>query len=75
MAEPILIELEMPADLKRFTLPKGVKQRLQALLDKQDRGETLTAAERVETEGLVDLAELLSLLKLGSRMVAQADSP
>jgi hypothetical protein len=75
MAEPILIELEIPADLKRFTLPEGVKQRLQTLLDRQDRGDTLTPAERVEAEGLVDLAELLSLLKLRARRVARADSP
>jgi hypothetical protein len=73
MAEQVLIELEMPSDLKRFTLPDGVKHRLQSLLDKQDQGEELTPAERVEAEGLVDLAELLSLLKLRARRIAEAD--
>ena len=62
MGEQVLIELEMPSDLKRFTLPEGVERRLQSLLDKQDQGEELTPAERVEAEGLVDLAELLTLL-------------
>jgi len=41
-----------------------VDERLQDLLDRQDRGETLTASERKEAEGLVDLAEMLSLLSL-----------
>jgi len=74
MAEQVLIEFEIPSDLKRFTLPEGVKQRLQSLLDRQDQGEELTPAERVEAEGLVDLAELLSLIKLRARRIAEADS-
>ena len=52
MAGPVLIELEMPGDLERFTLPDGVKRRLQALLDKQDEGAGLSSQERVEAEGL-----------------------
>ena len=47
-----------------MTLPEGVDRRLQALLDKQDAGEALTDDERVEAEGLVKLAELLTLLRL-----------
>lgn len=54
----------MPGDLTRFRLPKGVDQRLQSLLDKQDEGRGLTAAERREAEGLVELVETLSLLQL-----------
>jgi hypothetical protein len=73
MSQHVVIELEMPSDLERFTLPGGVQQRLQFLLDKQDQGEELTPAERVEAEGLVDLAELLSLLKLRARRAAQAE--
>jgi hypothetical protein len=60
----VSIELEMPDDLARFRLPGGVNARLQELLDKQDRGVCLSAAERQEAEGLVDLAEFLSLLRL-----------
>lgn len=74
MAGPVLIELEMPGDLERFTLPDGVKQRLQALLDKQDEGAGLSSQERVEAEGLVDLAELLSLLKLRARRAANTEA-
>jgi hypothetical protein len=60
----VTIELEMPDDLPRLRLPDGVNERLQALLDRQDRGQALTPAERREAEGLVSLAELLSLLRL-----------
>ena len=37
------------------------------LLDLQDSGKPLSAAERGEAEGLVELAEFLSLLKLRAR--------
>jgi len=56
--------LELPETLERFRLPRGVDERLHVLLDRQDRGGELTLEERREAEGLVDLAELLSLLKL-----------
>jgi hypothetical protein len=64
MSQVVAIELEVPDDLARFCLPPAVNERLQKLLDRQDSGERLTAAERKEAEGLVDLAELLSLLQL-----------
>jgi hypothetical protein len=60
----VLIQLEMPTDLVTFQLPRGVDERLQSLLDRQDQGAELTTAERLEAEGLVNLAELLSLLRL-----------
>lgn len=60
----VLIKLELPPDLQQFKLPPGVDERLQDLLDRQDRGELLTASERKEAEGLVELAEMLSLLSL-----------
>jgi hypothetical protein len=65
------LEVDLPDDLARFRLPAGVKRRLQALLDRQDQGTALTADERLEAEGLVDLAETLSLLKLRSERLAQ----
>jgi len=64
MAEPVLVEIEMPDDLASFHLPEGVHERLQLLLDRQESGAELTSAERREAEGLVNLAELLSLLQL-----------
>jgi len=64
MTQHVLIQLEMPTDLVKFRLPKGVDERLQDLLDRQDQGKELTTAERLKAEGLVKLAELLSLLRL-----------
>ncbi len=64
MSRTLAIEVRMPDDLARFRLPSGVQARLQALLDRQDGGQALTVAERREAEGLVNLAELLTLLRL-----------
>lgn len=69
MSQPIVFELEVPEELAAFRLPAGVDQRLQTLLDRQDRGETLSAEERREAEGLVDLAELLALLRLRAHRI------
>ncbi len=43
--------------MSRFELPEGVDRRLHALLDKQDGGDDLSEDERVEAEGLVELAD------------------
>ena len=64
MARHVVVELELPEDLEGIRLPPGVNERLQSLLDRQDMGEVLTAGERKEAEGLVNLAEFLSLLRL-----------
>jgi hypothetical protein len=60
----LTIEVDLPADLARFQLPEAVAARLQSLLDRQDAGPPLTAQEREEAEGLVNLAEFLTLLRL-----------
>jgi len=59
--------IEIPFDLAQFQLPEAVQDRLQFLLDRQDVGEVLTISERREAEGLVELAEFLSLLRLRSQ--------
>jgi hypothetical protein len=64
MSSAVRVELELPADLQRFRLPAALDRRLHQLLDQQDGGVALTDDERAEAEGLVDLAEALSLLKL-----------
>ena len=71
MSQHVLIEIELPTDLAQFQLPEGVNKRLQTLLDRQDRGKILTRAERQEAEGLVNLAELLTLLRLRTQRVGQ----
>jgi hypothetical protein len=68
--ESFLVEVQVPDDLARFKLPAGVQSRLQELLDRQDAGQTLTSAERSEAEGLVNLAELLTFLRLRAERAA-----
>ena len=70
MSQAIQLKVQMPGDLAKFRLPKGVQKRLTDLLDKQDSGDRLTAAERREAEGLTDLNDLLSLLRLRSQRVS-----
>ncbi len=67
----LTLELDLPADLARFRLPEAVAARLQSLLDRQDSAQPLTAQEREEAEGLVDLAEFLSLLRLRAERLTQ----
>jgi hypothetical protein len=74
MSQAIHLELEIPDDLARLRLPEGVQKRLTELLDKQDQGTALTDAEQLEAEGLVDLAELLSLLRMRSERLSSQRS-
>lgn len=60
----VLETIEIPLSLAHFRLPQAVHSRLQHLLDRQDRGGPLQFEEREEAEGLVELAEFLSLLNL-----------
>jgi hypothetical protein len=62
--------INYPDDLPRLRLPVAVQARLTHLLDLQDQGQSLTDAERAEAEGLVTLAETLSLLKLRAERAA-----
>ena len=64
-ATPIVqIQLQVPAHLANLAFPEALDRRLHALLDRQDQGERLSEDERVEAEALVELAELLTLLRL-----------
>ncbi len=60
----LTLDVDLPDDLSRLRLPGAVGARLQSLLDRQDNGLPLSKAEHDEAEGLVDLAEFLSLLRL-----------
>ncbi|MCC7306127.1 MAG: hypothetical protein IT173_01070 [Acidobacteria bacterium] len=64
------IKIEMPVNADKIRLPKAVDDRLQMLLDKQDRGDNLTGKERKEAEGLVELSEMLSLMRARSKRIA-----
>jgi hypothetical protein len=64
-----MMQLVIESELAQFELPLAVQKRLQTLLDRQDQGEKLTRSERDEAEGLVELTEFLSLLKLRSKQL------
>jgi hypothetical protein len=74
MAATISFTLPVSGDLARFKLPAGLQRRLRELLDAQDSGATLSVAERREAEGLVEMAEFLSLLKLRASRPAKRTS-
>ena len=74
MSQRVLVEIDMPEDLEQLKLPTGVDRRMQDLLDRQDQGEDLTSTERMEAEGLVNLSEFLSLLRLRAQRVWQDGS-
>jgi hypothetical protein len=71
MSHVITIELDLPDDLAQFQLPPAVNARLRQLLDRQEKGVPLKATERQEAEGLVELAELLTLLRLRAEGAAR----
>ena len=60
----LTLQVDLPDDLARLRLPAAVGARLQTLLDRQDSGVALTTEEREEAQGLVDLAEFLTLLRM-----------
>ncbi|MBK8256921.1 MAG: hypothetical protein IPK82_30140 [Polyangiaceae bacterium] len=57
--------MQVPEHLAGLAFPEALDRRLHTLLDKQDGGEPLTEDERVEAEALVELSELLTLIRLG----------
>jgi hypothetical protein len=69
MAQNQIVRIEMPIAVQDIRLPKAVNDRLQNLLDRQDRGDKLTANEKKEADGLVELAEMLSLMRMRSERV------
>ena len=64
------VTVPMPARLASLRFPKALDERLQHLLDEQDRLGRLSAAERREAEALVNIATTLSILKLGAEVKA-----
>lgn len=65
--------IELPAEIVEFDLPDALQSRLKGLLDRQDDGEILSIAEREEAEGLVALADFLTLLRLRANRVRHED--
>jgi hypothetical protein len=68
VSHKVKVQLELPDDWRHFRLPGALNKRLHSLLDKQDVEGKLTAAERREAEALVELSEMLSLMKIRARL-------
>jgi len=67
----LTIDVHLPAELEKGRLPVAVQQRLDRLLDQQDSGRELSDDERREAEGLVDVAEFLTLLRMRAERLAK----
>ncbi len=63
MARSVLVELNLPDDWRMFRLPPALDDRLQELLDRQDRDGKLSPRERREAKALVELVDMLTLVK------------
>lgn len=73
MTHKICLELELPKDWRHFRMPRALNKRLHLLLDKQDVEGKLRPAERREAEALVELSEMLSLLKARASSAREAE--
>jgi hypothetical protein len=71
MARSVLVELELPKDWRTFRLPQALHDRLEELLDRQDREGKLSPQERREAAALTELVDLLSLMRLRAELAAQ----
>ena len=71
MSEIVQLTVPMPATLAELRFPKALDDRLQFLLEEQNRRGKLSAAEKREAEGLTKVAATLSILKLGAQVKAR----
>ena len=60
----VTVELELPQDWQALRLPEALHERLQNLLDLQDEQGSLSSQERHEAEALVQLVDMLALMRL-----------
>ena len=72
MAQSVVVELELPKDWREFRLPRALDERLQELLDRQDRTGKLSRKERREATALAELVDLLSLMRLRAKLAANS---
>jgi hypothetical protein len=70
VAQTVVIELELPKDWRRLRLPPALHDRLQELLDRQDREGKLPRRERRQAAALAELVDLLSLMRLRAEAAA-----
>jgi hypothetical protein len=74
MSSTVQLTVPIPANLAQLSFPKALDARLHYLLDEQGRRGDLTSAERDEAEALVQMASLLTMLKLGAEVASASSS-
>ena len=74
MSQSVLVEIDLPKDWRTFRLPPALNDRLQELLDRQDQNGKLSRREQREASALTELVDLLSLMRLRSRLVTSRKS-
>jgi hypothetical protein len=65
----VAVELELPEDWQALRLPEATQERLQDLLDLQDAQVSLSSQKRREAEALVQLVDMLALMRLRAESV------
>ncbi len=68
MSQTVQLTVPTPAHMARLRFPKALDDRLHFLLDEQSRKGKLSVAEKKEAEALVQMASVLSILKLGAQV-------
>jgi hypothetical protein len=71
MPRSVLVKLELPRDWRTFRLHPALHERLQELLDRQDRERKLTRRERREATALTELVDMLSIMRLRAKLAAR----
>ena len=71
MSQTVIVELQLPADWRKFRLAPPLHARLQELLDKQDQTGKLSTKERREAKALTEPVDLLSLMRLRAKLAKE----
>ena len=71
MSKSLLVEAELPRDWRKFRLPRALQDRLQELLDRQDRERKLMPRERREATALAELVDMLSIMRLRAKLAGR----
>ncbi len=71
MSQAVMVQLDLPKDWRTFRMPRGLQDRLTELLDRQDQTGRLSRRERQEANALVELVDMLSLMKLRARLATK----
>jgi hypothetical protein len=75
MTQSVLVKLDLPKDWKKFRMPRALHDRLQELLDRQDRDGKLSSRERREAGALTELADMLSAMRLRAEVATKRRQP